>query len=837
MQQRSERKTAAIRYATRVWSQTTALLVSLGAMAGCGSSSDDGNNNARAAHRKMLESLNVDTDLGPRQSPQGEPLSESEHPTGEQHASFSALTEVFVGDTANNQVRLLQESLRTVSGSGDTTSADLTDSTAAAGKFDGDALDEIVHVGRYEVAEDEYELVARFMDDLSAAASGALDETRFPIAENLSRAQLASAAGNFDNDANDEIAVAYGRTVYLLDDREARLNLLQKHRISEAVPGSVEAIAALPMTAESGDDLFIVTGVEPANDTSLRDKDAHYFEVLDTNGFNSIDSGRLEIESQAGRTDIHVLHGLQVGEIDPVSETGSEFTDVGAAAGAPADELIITGQRIDETADPTEFLFFAAAFRPNDNGGIQQVGYRRAAFKSGGGRIYSLPFVPVDVDGDRTDELFNPYEGRFEVRLTGEVVEVGGIVYSTDTAPQSGRSAPIAVGNFTGDTDSERTFKEDVLLYDENMARPVVYGVNVDPTTPAEGVQTWSPSEAALDVTTTSGSQLYVTANMDEDSDVLRFERHELAFSNPQVLAVMSAPPFYANTGQTNGNIDTSFGQGQGTTSASTQSIGVSAGITFGATAEAPIFGSTIGEFKTTLTTTTTYNQSFGTTTSVSKRVAWTTGSEDKVLFTAVPYDVYYYEIVKSADPEARGTTMRVSVPREPITQAVPLELYNQNNGDNPDVTVLNHTVGDPKTYPDRINAIHPGEPSGYRVGPFSVGLSSADNLGSLNLEISESKGESTSAGVNLSVSVETEAVIAGVVGGAQFGLSYGYTHTESVTKSTTFSGTIPDIPLNDGSPAADEYKVGLYVFEATHSIGEDGTNSFPVISYWVELQ
>lgn len=319
---------------------------------------------------------------------------------------------------------------------------------------------------------------------------------------------------------------------------------------------------------------------------------------------------------------------------------------------------------------------------------------------------------------------------------------------------QTTLAAPIVVGNFN-DTMEERSatefndsYRQDVLVVHGTTGpqEVTVFGINVNPSTDVRVPETWEPPTSFGFEWPNAG--IAVAANMDEDTDVLEYTgRKEIVFSDPHVLAVMAAPPYYADSGQTNGNIDTSFGRETGSTVSSTQSIGVSAGVTIGVAGETPLIGSLGAEVRATITAAAT---------------------------------------------------------------------YNENNGENPDIdeTILDHAVGDPGSYPSSKDALLSEHGDGYVNGPLSVGLSESENLGSLELGISETEGESTTD-------------------------SAEFSHTAEVTRTTTFSGTIPFIPLTDsGNPVREQYKVGLFVFQgelAYPEREEDAANRFPVITYWVE--
>ena len=110
---------------------------------------------------------------------------------------------------------------------------------------------------------------------------------------------------------------------------------------------------------------------------------------------------------------------------------------------------------------------------------------------------------------------------------------------------------------------------------------------------------------------------------------------------------------------------------------------------------------------------------------SIETTVSYSSGpGEDKVVFSSVPFDVYYYEVISSPDPKAVGETITINLPREPQTFSVSRTFFNDNNGEAMDIDerILPHTIGDPWSYdPSRVEARSSYAPAAADTGEVPV--------------------------------------------------------------------------------------------------------------------
>jgi hypothetical protein len=314
--------------------------------------------------------------------------------------------------------------------------------------------------------------------------------------------------------------------------------------------------------------------------------------------------------------------------------------------------------------------------------------------------------------------------------------------------------------------------------------------------------------------------------NVDDDSPILEYRgEHELLFGDPTVLAVLAAPPYHEGVDQNIEACGTTFGRTTSTGVESSSSIGFSVGFSIGYEWE-DIFGISKVSFK--MTTTQAWSWMSSSSMEVSRSIAYNGGpDEDKVIFTAVPFDVYYYTILTSPNPEDVGNIMSVNVPREMQTLSVEREFYNSNNGDAPDVdeTVLRHVIGDVDSYasPSERDALL--EEWGLVSGESPVGVGS----GSITVTVDLTEGQGSGTSYDFDFTIESEVGLGGVTMGMSLGFQYGYEYWETNSESTFFEGTVGDIPSASFTPDL-AYTFGLFAYPFEHE-----GQKFTVVSYWTE--
>lgn len=313
--------------------------------------------------------------------------------------------------------------------------------------------------------------------------------------------------------------------------------------------------------------------------------------------------------------------------------------------------------------------------------------------------------------------------------------------------------------------------------------------------------------------------------NVDFDSPVVRYTgKHEVLYSNPELLVGLAAPPFYAATNQDDSS-STSFGRGDATSVEKETSLGFSVGFSFGYESSDP-FGIASSSFKVAVSQ--AFDAVASEATSVSESVTYTGGPEDSVVFTVVPFDVYYYDVVSPVDPSGTQTPLSVNLPRKPQTLIATSEYFDRFVDEARKSAPLfqTHRVGEPFSYSSVAE-----RDDLCRTGCFesSEAYAIGQGKGSTTVEISESEDKGRGASYSYDVSVESEASVGGVSFGTSVGFSYGYAVNTTISKNMVFVGQIGSLA---DLTSENSYSVGIFAHQQLHA-----TSNKPIlmVDYWVE--
>jgi hypothetical protein len=420
------------------------------------------------------------------------------------------------------------------------------------------------------------------------------------------------------------------------------------------------------------------------------------------------------------------------------------------------------------------------------------------------------------MDSDGKDEIAAGY---YIFRLNDAktaLVEVANVQSALNAYP-----SPHAMGDVTGDK------KQDVLYYVFDGSSVWVYVVSL---------VSGSITTKRLGTYTIYDYITLCLPNVDSDSYVLEFAGHDLRFTDPIVHAVIASPPYFE--GANNGNGGTTFGQTSSSSQSEANSSGFSVGLSLGVQVEtSALFVKVMSaELKATVTSSMTWGSSYST--EITETWAYDTGvGEDKVVFTSIPFDTYYYTVISAPAGQpigggkflSPGDTMVVSVPRKPGTYNTTVAAYNANNGDGYDIT-LKHTLGTPFSYYTHA------EISALKIAAGSRGLFTTTtemrvgntNTGSTSKSVEQVTTEEKIESYDLEASVEAEVVAGGILVGASAAYNTGYETTNSISSGIFISGTVPDVPLAQSS--YEQFRWGLLMFPV-----EEQNQKFNVVTYWVD--
>lgn len=334
------------------------------------------------------------------------------------------------------------------------------------------------------------------------------------------------------------------------------------------------------------------------------------------------------------------------------------------------------------------------------------------------------------------------------------------------------------------------------------------------------GMNAWGIAEIAL-----------AAPDIDTDGLIAEYQSKEYAFNDPQVLAVMEAPPYFEDIEYNNaGETAISFSKGSGSSTGTSTANRIGAYVSF---EQDFSFGGVVDlggfEFETAFeaewNNSIEIEKSFTMTNSFSTEQA-----ESAVVLICIPVTVYHYNTT-SAD--GSKSTMDITVADAPIYKTIPLSEYNAAAGQR----------GDPQIGSDII-ASTAGQPSTYRSTTTGLKNAVTTNDGPNGGWVATAAGEysksqsvafDTTKTNTKELTFNVDAKAGAGVGGFKFGLSGG-TSTGSSTSSIFTegierSGTVHDLPSGTTNYSFQWQFVG---WETTLTTGGLSYN-VPVLSYLVQ--
>lgn len=330
----------------------------------------------------------------------------------------------------------------------------------------------------------------------------------------------------------------------------------------------------------------------------------------------------------------------------------------------------------------------------------------------------------------------------------------------------------------------------------------------------------------------------------------LKYVSYAFAMSDPKVIAVLGASPSYQeleNKYATWGNQATTFGTTDSKENETSDSVSARVGVTKGMNVEQSvgfIFNEKISEVEFKINITAEFSWEWSNSTSVSTSQSFTAIDKDMVVLTSTPCDLYTYQISNPGQPDD-GSYIVITVPYQPQISMMNLEDYNDtvdamNKAAGKQVatpvpsSVLNHTVGDPRTYPSNPNSfsgIIPGSVVVPTAGFTGVGTGSGLAAESITQEASSSK--SFAAGVD--VNMDFQMVVGLVLVGINAGAGYNHTATSSVGSGTEISGAVLNLP-SDKSGKYNQYNFSWELVGYKSYLTPNKSEQCYVVNYLVQM-
>ena len=324
--------------------------------------------------------------------------------------------------------------------------------------------------------------------------------------------------------------------------------------------------------------------------------------------------------------------------------------------------------------------------------------------------------------------------------------------------------------------------------------------------------------------------------NTDNDTAILKYTgKHYYTYSDPEVLAVLASPPYYADLANDDDDSQmiessTAYGKSKGSGGGTTHSNSFSVGVYTSWEKTWSMLGVELASAEAEFSINNTFTWETQKTSSLEYAVEYATmAGVDTVVLYSMPIETYVYE---AQIPNGSGydtQTMTVNIPYEPSIQTLSLEKYNTiyhtYKDILPDVSrALTHTVGDPGSYASGTSSL-PGDRQQtlvYTGDPSTIGKGSQNTQ---TQSISMTSEEENSFNYELEVETKAGAGMGGVKVGVTAGYSHGAGSVHITTAGSSYTATMNGLPSQ-----ADKYG---YDFN-WKLVGFLYQGKYPVVTYLV---
>ncbi len=791
--------------------------------------------NTNDTHNQMLETLGVNTEVGARTNSQGQPVPNGYNPTLRRQTTLMNRDELFVAGTrtqapdaalipAPKQHAFLDwpdgASLYTAGYLATDDAWLQLPKAAGAGDVDGDGKDEAIVAYRGPgTGGDPYALIVKFLQRAPGGGYAVLAERTVRTYSSTAIDQyphekfwwhnFTVVAGDVDGNGQAETLVTFNGSAFLLGDATREYALLRTADYTRAGDSAYRFLRAASGDVDNdGRDEFVV--VESAIVKANWWKGTARYQILEGTDLADVEHGALAVTDPAlAQTVTLRCANVAIGDVD--ADGLGEVVFVGMPQDVGTYYVFVL-----DTSWSKAATAFVHAFVPK----FTSLGGRD------GGDIAPPTFV-ADFDGDGKAEILalnRMYEG---FRRTAEGVATGSFVDKGidlwHPNPVGDLPTPLgyaydAAGVATiGDVDGDG--KVDLAYVGDGWWE--MYWVGFD------SAGRWSGKKRLNVWDSATYFPVVAAGDFDGDSMLVEFVESETLFTDPHPVAVLASNPFWAGVDMGG---QTSIGYLKSTGEETASAIGFTTGFSIGYESEG-IFDLWDVSIKTSFESAFDWTASEAVT--ISETHTWTTRNQDTVVFTAIPYDVYYYRVLRAPDPAAEGKIVTVNLPRKPIVRPVERGFYNAHNGGAPDIepaTLGGSIIGNPLSYPTSEAAdalILAGGGKGLKSKSMElVGQGNVES--SIEMSIENEKGTGTSFDFN--VKVEAEAGAGGWKAGVSAGFHYGESYTVKSTDGTIFGGAVDGLPTADDVPAK-QFRWGLFSYQTRAG----GSPDFVVVQYYVE--
>ena len=332
--------------------------------------------------------------------------------------------------------------------------------------------------------------------------------------------------------------------------------------------------------------------------------------------------------------------------------------------------------------------------------------------------------------------------------------------------------------------------------------------------------------------------------DFDGDGMVLQYTGEScVTDAPPAVVAVIAAPPCYANIDQNYASSWTAWGTETMYGSELSTAVGTTASttISFEQKFEFFEFLSIGGSFSKT------FREEFARTNTIEKTEAVSQSfdsgwMDDAVVFHQTSYTSYLYKITSHPFNESLvGTYMTIDVPSVPILHKVGLDEFNENyEGIDIGDETFTHTAGQPWTYPSREDVPLITKSWLDSGDPQEVGQGSGFNFAEIQITETIYKGFETTKASEFATgcSVGAKYSIVDSILGGETEISFEYSQGAFETKAysvftgerTYYEGAVGDIADWDVWNQT-KYTYGLFIYYQSHPKG----CLYHVVNYYVD--
>ncbi len=786
-------------------------------------------------NQEILTGLGFSLDLG-----DPEETAETNNPMGTVNKSFLTIHEVyqagavFTGETARESLLEYPVEYNPESTGFPHSAADPSDSLsqllsepgtdtmihvkkAAAADMNGDGLDEIVTVF-YAVNDDA--LNFRIIDGktglVSTSSLTGLDSVS-GVSSIWAFHMYASrdfTAGDFDNDGYDDFAVSFFDTMLILDNE---LNITGSIKFQE---GPYTRVEAGDLNGDGFCDLVLINGMAPG-------KRGNYYIFA-----GSADGLGITEGDDPGTAS--VFHGGLTGT---QQYSSGEFA-VGDVDGNGLNELVFSGVL---TGDDSKCHITLIDPYNETSGEFQGTELLTSSYQLIQGlwgnyshhhMNYRVPRVVTgDFDGDGTDEL-NVMDKTFKY-ADGSLTPFAKGVFNTPNEDTWRRNDMFydlaAAGDITGDGCDDLVFFETADMSDywdstkSNIDAFTIWGKN----SAGEYVQFYR-----IGVNANKTFPTVVLANTDTDSLVIKYQDRELRFGEPSILAVLASPPYNEHMNIDNSGTSYSIKSGKEDSWEFNNGFNVGVAVGFKVEISLPVCDVlSIGGGRS-VAVENEFAWGYGESVSSSLDYGYSADAgNNMVIVTAVPIDMYIYEIVSGPDPDSVGEYMTINVPREPEQLFLTVDFYNKSvkEKDRIPEDLITHTIGDPFSYYSKNDML------GFAADEAGVFYSGAAKVpqGSAQTSISYEEDKTGFDTYEYSLTASHTYSYRLLFGEAELttGFNHGYACQHSISEGFSIEGVVGSIEDED------KWSETAFTWGMMMIPRQFNDQSFSLVTYWVERE